>query len=1154
MDIVNEINDSIENKDEVIYLEEELDDIEYYEIISFEEIANENPYFIAFSKKEIYNELYDFFENANKTNNFVDLFYNVVEKKKFNTNNYLLVSDSIKKTYYEDDTSEINPQYELVEFINNFKKINKYKDNIFSKNEKNKLFFTITYDENSSLVRFKPYYKTYITINNSDEKYIVLDSDNTNIPIKDIYYNIPKSIENDYLSDKVLSYLKSNIHINKTEVENDINKELNRAKPSLDIIIENLKNEDLLEYDNLDHTTLSLLLEKFDYDFNNINQDDLNKLKYIVSNIINKLKEDKYIFKSVKSKLINIINHKYLFYDKINNIFKLLKFTDSTIIENENIIEKLEDERNNIESPDLLYDNIYDISKIIHNDEIDIDIIIENIKNIMNRQILENVIKNVKDYNTNNITDIEELYDIIKLDFDNMKIFKNNNNLVSLKFIEFSNEISEVKEANELSNFIHNPVYNINEIIEDYIDIDNKDDVYEIENIELNLIQYNLNLFDKYINIYKFQDAIGFKDLLKIILPILSNIQEKSKIDIDYNYISNELFQYFAGVATKFHMLKKKFNENNIEIENNLITNISNISFKTIFNDLDNIKISISYFISTNLDKITDYVIQINNEYLSIVKDCLFHSIAIWVLNIQNSILEGTHLHNYNNNYIHLWSDNGYPINKSKKIGVTIYLCDITSNFFQNQEDLNFFKIDSKIIETITNIIDKKYKDILDNLIKIAEVNDFNKVNKNKGKSYQIDLVDNLNKFKTNKTLLLKDKMLYNYVNALVYMPGINYNRIHKYLLGCCLQKIDNNFLPDNDLKNKRNDLLAAKNYFSKNRVNYKKIDYMFYPINLQDDDVINIDDEIYNDNIELYRLVYDINNNDLVLNDYDIWFKNINKIENNKLLTENNYLNIYKNGSSEYIKIIKNYIQIMQKTINYKKNQFLNNFIDNIDKINFKQLINNTNYILSYYYYTNLKDNPNYNDNIIINALNDIKIFKKEFDNLNKIYVENNKTDIIRAKAYITIKIICSPYNPDIILGDKMYIQKDNIDDKIYLDIFRNIFESCNKTLINCKIPTFEENLNFINRMREEFKNKKLDIFDKQSEEQRKVFNELNKIGIRVENLELDYEESNKINQDINNEDSFFILNGENEFMIKESDNHNDDYLDNFENGHIYS
>ena len=75
---IEDIEEDIE--EDKIYLSEELPDIEYYEILTFDEIASENPTFIAFSKKEIYNELFEIFNNINKTNNFVELFYDIIEK------------------------------------------------------------------------------------------------------------------------------------------------------------------------------------------------------------------------------------------------------------------------------------------------------------------------------------------------------------------------------------------------------------------------------------------------------------------------------------------------------------------------------------------------------------------------------------------------------------------------------------------------------------------------------------------------------------------------------------------------------------------------------------------------------------------------------------------------------------------------------------------------------------------------------------------------------------------------------------------------------------------------------------------------------------------------------------------------------------------
>ena len=151
------------DKEEVIYLDEELPDIEYYELLTFEELIEINPDFISLTSKEIYSELYEIFKNANKSNKFLDLFYSLTDKKEIDTTNYVLISQAIKKTYYEDEELGHNG---LLEFINSFKKINRITDIKLAEDEKNKLFFAIEYLEQSKNVRFKPYYRTKIRINN----------------------------------------------------------------------------------------------------------------------------------------------------------------------------------------------------------------------------------------------------------------------------------------------------------------------------------------------------------------------------------------------------------------------------------------------------------------------------------------------------------------------------------------------------------------------------------------------------------------------------------------------------------------------------------------------------------------------------------------------------------------------------------------------------------------------------------------------------------------------------------------------------------------------------------------------------------------------------------------------------------------------------
>jgi hypothetical protein len=74
-------NEISELDKEIIYLDEELPEIEYYELLSFDEIIENNPNFIALTRREIYNELYELFKNSNKSNNYLELFYDITKKK-----------------------------------------------------------------------------------------------------------------------------------------------------------------------------------------------------------------------------------------------------------------------------------------------------------------------------------------------------------------------------------------------------------------------------------------------------------------------------------------------------------------------------------------------------------------------------------------------------------------------------------------------------------------------------------------------------------------------------------------------------------------------------------------------------------------------------------------------------------------------------------------------------------------------------------------------------------------------------------------------------------------------------------------------------------------------------------------------------------------
>ncbi len=106
-------------------IEEELDEIEYYEIISFEEKIKLNPTFVAFSNEEILNYLLNFVKSKSKAEGFLKLFTDIIEKQKYplNINNFIIVTDATRGYFVEKSETDIDTKetFILNDFINKIK-------------------------------------------------------------------------------------------------------------------------------------------------------------------------------------------------------------------------------------------------------------------------------------------------------------------------------------------------------------------------------------------------------------------------------------------------------------------------------------------------------------------------------------------------------------------------------------------------------------------------------------------------------------------------------------------------------------------------------------------------------------------------------------------------------------------------------------------------------------------------------------------------------------------------------------------------------------------------------------------------------------------------------------------------------------------------
>jgi hypothetical protein len=1022
-------------------LDEELNEIEYYEIGSFEEIIKINPTFIAFSREEIYNSLYNFFKERNKSNNFIELFYSIInkQKKNINTTNFIIVSDAFKKQLEDSDTED---------FILSIKKLSKTQYNL-SQSGKNKLWFILDYNKYTENVRFNAECKTEIKLKDPNNYYYVFKEDETNIPVTAICYQVPTSTISDYLGNQVLS--KYDKPIMEPELKSEAYSSFEDLYNDYKIVLPLKK---IAEEQYIDYSTLNNLLMKYNIQYDFINVSDLEKLIEFLTSLFAKEKEYKGINKNFKIKPLNIIDNKFTYFNILKNIKSLLEIT---IANNDNIEGTLTylNEIKSVASTSIVYNNIYDIINTV---ELDLDTIIENLKIVKNNFIIDQAIKTLKEYNELDletiiaeITKIEDSFNKLKLEFKD--IYK-------ISF-DFAKEEHDIKVGNNTSKYEGG----INsKIIDNFEDLPPEEDIYPLI-FEANKQISNVK-FDKYYNTNIYKNEEGLLEILKVLLPYLNNIQEKANLPIDYDNLCIKLFNKFREIPSKANIITNKFIDKGIPIDETYINNISKISPKNVFtleaNDINNIILG-----------------EANNIFQLNLYNSLNYALAFWSIEIQKEINNNTLLFNESNYYldcISLWNFYGYPYNPKERNGVSYYLGCVAEDVF-NEDDGNYLEIPKNYVEIIKKVAEEDFKEDLVELrkMKVEET----KKTKDIGREYRKKLIASYNAKKF-------DKILEEYIDALLYMPADNYEKIHKYLLGCCLQTIDNNFKADTDIISKnRKDLIEVKKGFAKVREINKPVYAKFHPTK----DIIN------EHKINLFKKISEEYNENIYKTTIEEWlenFKNYNLISS-KILDE-----LIKNPKNSLI-YIERYINKLIATTG--KKDLLQLYINYNFTNNYKNILLSTSKILY-----------NHTDNIEFS--NNINIFIKELLILTSVMNDDNKIEINRIIAFIISHVLCYPSNQENSL--LTLVSDDNKSFIIANELYNNIIK-----IIKNKIPTLQDQIDFINKIREENKSKILEVINKLNDDERSIANELKKIGIKDEiKNSMDYDEIDEVVVEENEDD----------------------------------
>ena len=1127
------------NDNEYIFEEEELDDIEYLEIMSLDDIIKDNPSFIALSREEIKSSLFELFANKKKANNITNLFYDIINDidgnrgKLKNYDNYVFDAEAEKNDY----SADMVDKAEVANF-NNLKKKTVINHDI----AKEKYFFCIKYNKDSEKLRFKPEAKINITIEPRDKGfpiyYPVFPADDVNIPIISAYYKIPKTVINDYLYTKITSHLTTtknmNMNINYVSSENceNVSDLIKGVRPDISNIIEYLKDSFELDYYNIEN-----VLNKFGKSLDFINKEDFGILCDYLADVMEQYKERKNVSRPVKIKKPDIINKKLIFFDKLNTSIQLLNITEKVIDFLDKNKMSLEDYREN----NIMTDKIKPLK------DLETYAIIDTIRtmgignsddNAVILEILDIITRSLK--NSNILEAIQSIDDILKTHEKKEIIVKKYE--IARKENEYSRnhifdydkdgkqylisyrEHKEIKDShyNDKNEGIPMIEFETQEATDDVGNGAGDADAEDIGYIT-GFNELSRHDIEKYITNIIYKNEVGFVDSLENMLNILNNIGKSANIEFDYDALCSELFKYNRSISKRRDMYIKAFQDNDLEISEEMLNYLDKLSPKSILALINNRDKPFSD-IDDNVDNV---IVSYNKIWCEEFNDMFLNALAYCIINLQDKILNDTifiDVDYLNGNFLSYWDNCGSPLNKKEDRGVMSYIIEVAADYLINNSNNEFLIETDNMFKNTYKVIEKYYSENLERMKKKDDICR-EKKKEQKGKIERDKLYGLYKNKECGKELSLCREQ---YIQSLIYMPDVNYVKIHKFLNGCCLKKLDDSFNEDIDLKNaNRPELIGFKKKYAEKKMTNKPRDLRFIPKKTAKTnanakaDATDADDagaEEIVERIYLEDYIYDMNNNSKIVRR---WLEAM-KGKNNSVFPDN-IIADFENGNIKSIKnsIISN-VSLLTKTSKHSGDEFINNF-NNVrktgkggkggkevsnDKIKYLNIIRAI--IKTLYGHLRAEDNNEEIKVLLTNSIKDLRDIIIDLKELNKIYNDDIENEIEFINKYIVSRALCCPFNIDNTLNGK--IISDIISSQYIYKITASVYDDVFK-IIKITFPTLEENIDFLNKQREKNKQEKIKAFNKITVEENALIKELKKAGFKQDLLAEKKEDDEEIN-----------------------------------------
>ena len=1147
---------------DIEYLDEELDDIEYTEILSFEEMSQINPSFIALDKEEIYNSLYVFFNDKKKSNLLRNLFYEILENRESKKgkiedySNYIFAAEGELENYGDDggadgdgDGDSGDPKDAVYNFITRYNN----KDDL---REYTKRKFSVSYDRKSTKIRLKPTHNTSIIISDGadDQKdfpkyhqivkdypvikcasvdkveniYNINDTGDDALPILGAYYKIPTATVNDYMYAKIASHLLNSVNTNYKPAgatgtgAADICDLIKNTRPDIAMIIKEINSNKEAFY--LDYSNINNIFKKYDYSLDFITEKDLELLTDALYSIIKGEKERKSgSQRAFKIRPPVLIAKKLTFYDNIEKTLKVINLSPqvkSFLEKTKDIILKYKSDIIQSEVIALKNYNVYDIIQQINQNAITIEEIIDELKLTIKTINTDNALETINDIleAEANLGDIKEGCEAVRREFVYSREHIFDYDKDGKKYVISKRENKAISDGNDIDN---------------YEGLQDDDDIIDDENKGIangggddgsgsggssgaggsgaasiaNAINNNYDI-NRYIANIHFRNEKGFIEILRIILELIKKVNDIANVDIDYDALSNHIFKKYSSILTitRYEIYLKKLKKLKMNIDDTKKSAKKYAERQPLYlelcltynkNNLDkrhkwyeDIKKAVA---EDFIDKAhIDIVKTANKEFVAAINSIFYEAICFWIVDTQENILKNNIT--LNANFL-----NPRHIDTLNSKGLLYYIIEVITDHFKigssAGSDDNEYMINTEALQkTLSNIIKNAYKD--------------------KGEAILNELLTKKNMDAKNRCSVDKhrytDEEQY-YIDKLLMTPNNNskYEKIHKYIQGCCLRKLEANF---NDTADFDSEIVKLKEHYSKVNLNNKERDTRYTPPKAKKGKAAKAAKAK-----AVVKGKNDIEYDSDDASDADIYANEIrDKVKDIKYVIKKPFVYNFKNyGVDEWLEEMRDKSPLLPSILidnikNYNIDAVKNSITDNIkrlknikgnisgdflncDYINYKDILLNICKIL--YISSGSVSSSGVGSNEVLQekvmkSIKDIKKMSKHLYNLNKSY-NDDEADIVKI---VNLTVIANALNCPDLLGVENIPKKfiEDKADKLYVYLKDYLEGNYNKFL------SPEEITVFLNKKREEYKITKLKQNEDLDVEQHEIRRQMKAAGIK--------------------------------------------------------